>query len=116
MIFLIIAGSMYGFYQTQLEQIIVNYNTIKYKEETIELNQSKADAVTEAHIIAKYGGLFVADPDIDKRELVLRINSEQVFYQADKPGVNRTYTVFTEWDQTSMLSLNQQNCLRCQTI
>ena len=37
LIFLIIVGSMYGFYQTKLEQIIINYNTIKYKEETKEL-------------------------------------------------------------------------------
>jgi hypothetical protein len=50
--------------------------------------------VTKAHIIAKYGGLFVADPDIDKREVVLRINSEHVFYQAGKWGANRTYCVY----------------------
>ena len=36
-IFLIIVGSTYGFYQTKLEEFIVNYNTNKYKEETIKL-------------------------------------------------------------------------------
>ena len=35
-IFLIIAGFVYGVYQTQLEQIIVNYNTNKYKDDDIE--------------------------------------------------------------------------------
>ena len=65
-----------------------------YQEDTIELNQSKPDSVTEAHIIAKYGGLFLADPDIDKGEVVLRINSEQVFYQSGKRGSNRTYCVY----------------------
>jgi hypothetical protein len=65
-----------------------------YEEDSIELNQSKPDSVTEAHIIAKYGGLFIADPDIDKQELVLRINSEQVYYQTGKRGTNRTYCVY----------------------
>ena len=65
-----------------------------YEEDHIEQNQSKPDTVTEAHIIAKYGGLFLADPDIDKREVVLRINSEQVFYQTGKRGPNRTYCVY----------------------
>ena len=36
-IFLILVGSMYGFYQIKLEEFIVNYNTNKYKEETIKL-------------------------------------------------------------------------------
>ncbi len=86
-----------GFFHhfTKISNVKSNVRLFKaYEEETIELNQSKADAVTEAHIIAKYGGLFVADPDIDKREVVLRINSEQVFYQADKRGANRTYCVY----------------------
>ena len=85
-----------GFFNhfTKISNVTSNVRLFKaYEEESIELNQSKADAVTEAHIIAKYGGLFVADPDIDQREVVLRINSEQVFYQAYKRGVNRTYCV-----------------------
>jgi hypothetical protein len=65
-----------------------------YEDDEIEHNQSKPDAVTEAHIIAKYGRLFLADPDIDKREVVLRINSEKVFYQTGKRGANRTYCVY----------------------
>ena len=65
-----------------------------YEEDNIEKNQGKQDTVTEAHIIAKYGGLFLADPDIDKREVVLRINSDQVYYQIGKRGANRTYCVY----------------------
>ena len=36
-IFLILVGSMYGFYQIKLEEFIVNYNTNKYKEESIKI-------------------------------------------------------------------------------
>ena len=40
-IFLIIVGSMYGFYQIKLEELIVDYSTIKYKEENIKITENR---------------------------------------------------------------------------
>lgn len=41
-----------------------------YKEDSIEKNQSKQDNVLEASIIVKYGGLFLADPNMDNNRVV----------------------------------------------
>jgi hypothetical protein len=65
-----------------------------YEEESLEKNQSKEDTVIEAAIIAKYGGLYLADPDLDELPVLLRINSERVFYQPGKRGPNRSYCVY----------------------
>lgn len=65
-----------------------------YEEESIEKNQGKQDTVLEASIIAKYGGLYLADPEMDRKQVVLKINSERVFYQSNKRGLNRTYCVY----------------------
>jgi hypothetical protein len=65
-----------------------------YKEELIEKNQSKQDMVLEVSIIEKFGGLYLADPNLDNAQVVLRINTERVNYQLGKKGPNQTYCVY----------------------
>ncbi len=48
----------------------------------------------EAAILSKYGGLYLADPDIDGKAVVLKINQKELLYQSDKRGANRTYCVY----------------------
>lgn len=65
-----------------------------YEEKTLEQQQNKQDSVLEASIIAKYGGLYLADPNMDGHPQLLKINSKRVYYQADKRGQNRKYCVY----------------------
>jgi hypothetical protein len=65
-----------------------------FEEEAIEGNHAKQDTVVEAAILSKYGGLYLADPDIDGKAVVLKINQKELLYQSDKRGANRTYCVY----------------------
>ena len=79
-IFLIIVGSMYGFYQIKLEQFIVNYNTNKYKEETIKL--LKLDESSES--VKK---ILFYEPFFSKKDYAFGFGNKP-FVQNDCPVTN----------------------------
>jgi hypothetical protein len=79
-----------------------------YEQKGIEGYHPKQDPVVEAAILTKYGGLFLADPDIDGKELVLKINCKHLLYQADKRGPNRTYCVYGMAPDKTMIDKNTE--------
>jgi hypothetical protein len=70
-----------------------------FEEATIEGYHPKQDPVVEAAILAKYGGLFLADPDIDGKAMVLKINQTQLLCTSRTREDPTIHIVCMVWDQ-----------------